>query len=283
MKKQILWVTGSFSVMLATLITVGLTGCGDKDEDPPEKVEKPVETYDKVDYDKLELTWSDEFEGTEVDLKKWNYRAEGTERGKSGQFSAIVDRSTISLDGQGHCSIKVLKVDDTHYLVGQLGTDGIFKQCYGYFECRAKMNKQLGAHVAFWLQSSTMSKNPELNDPGTNGTEIDIFEYHRKTPGIVYFNLHWNGYGEYHKTVGSKYSYPEIMDGWHTFGLRWSNTGYIFYVDGKKCWETNQGLSRTAEYLILSTELTGWGGNPLESTFPDEVLFDYVRVYKFKQ
>lgn len=222
----------------------------------------------------LELIWNDEFDGHHVDTTKWNYRGEGTTR-----HHAIVSRNTIALDGKGHVSIKVTKENDGKYYVGQLGTDGILNTKYGYFECRAKMNKTIGPHVAFWLQSPDIHK---IGDPASTGTEIDIFEYHKKEPEIIHHNLHWNGYGVDHKQTGKKINYPDIQSGYHTFGLEWNENEYIFFVNGKETWRTTTAVSQRNEYIILSTELTGFGGNPELGSYPDEVLFDYVRIYSFK-
>lgn len=219
-----------------------------------------------------ELVWRDEFDGRQVDPGKWNFRAEGAVRGL-----ATVSRRTIKLDGRGHLSISVIKDDNGKYYVGQLGTQGLFETSYGYFECRAKMNSQVGPHVAFWLQSPDMGKGGE---PALNGAEIDIFEYHRRTPGLIYHTVHSGGYGENHRQEGAEIPVAGIETGFHTFGLEWTPDEYIFYIDGKETWRTRTAVSRRPQYLILSTELTGWGGDPDQSKFPDEVVFDYVRVYK---
>ena len=247
-------------------------GC---DEDEPQ-IEIPdynqEQNKDTLNFDKLTLTWFDEFDGTNVNLNKWNYRAEGSLR-----HYATVSKNTISLDGIGNLVMKVTKDSEGNYYVGQLGTGGIFETKYGYFECSAKMNLQVGPHVAFWLQSPTVGN---VGDPSANGTEIDIFEYHRKEPDIVHHNLHWNGYGTDHETTGKKINYPEIKTGFHTFGLLWTSKEYVFYVDGQETWRTNTAVSNRSEYLILSTELTGFGGDPELCSYPDSVIFDYVRVYK---
>jgi beta-glucanase (GH16 family) len=257
------------------MFVLTVSGCSSGDGDIPGLDKTTTDGTDDINYDKMTLVWNDEFDGTAVNTSKWNYRAEGTVRNYG-----IVDRRTIALDGKGNVEIKVLKDEKTgKYYIGELGTDGIYSQTYGYFECRAKMNRSLGAHVSFWLQSRDMSK---VGDPAANGTEIDVFEYHRKTPDIVYHNLHWNGYGTDHQTVGYKMNYPDVKEGFHTFGLKWTPTEYIFYVDGKKTWSTKQAVSHHAEYFILSTELTGWGGDPALGTYPDAVVFDYVRAYQFK-
>jgi beta-glucanase (GH16 family) len=117
-------------------------------------------------------------------------------------------------------------------------------------------------------------------DPAANGAEIDIFEYHRRTPGIIYHTVHWGGYGDGHRQEGTEIPVRGIDTGFHTFGLEWTPAEYIFYVDGWETSRTSTAVSRRPQYMILSTELTGWGGDPAQSIFPDAVLFDYVRVFK---
>ena len=259
---------------LLLLIPITLWSCTNSD-DRVMFTEKPVETILPEHLkDNFQMVWNDEFDGKAINPAKWNFRAEGTVRNYG-----TVSRQTISLDGKGYVSIKVTKDGNGKYYVGELGTQGIYETTYGYFECRARMNKQPGAHVAFWLQSTNLGKT---GDPAKDGTEIDIFEYHRKTPDLVYHNLHWDGYGVNHKTTGQKVNSPEINSGFHLFGLEWNEKEYIFYVDGKETWRSSSAVSQCNEYLILSTELTGWGGDPASGIFPDEVIFDYVRVFQPK-
>jgi beta-glucanase (GH16 family) len=238
----------------------------------PAPVVQPTPAHILKDFN---MVWNDEFEGTTLDLTKWMYRADGTVRNL-----ATASKETISLDGKGNLVMKVTKDASGTYHVGQVATDGLYQAKYGYFECRAKMNESLGPHVAFWLQCNTMGI--ETNDPAKNGVEIDIFEYHRKKPNLVFHNLHWNGYGTNHLTIGTSTTIANIGTGYHTFGLEWNANQYIFYVDGKETWRTSTAVSQIPEYMILSTELTGWGGDPSTGTFPDQVMFDYVRVYQPK-
>jgi hypothetical protein len=65
------------------------------------------------------------------------------------------------------------------------------------------------------------------------------------------------------------------------YALAWSDE-YVFYVNGIETWRTSTAVSQRSQYIILSTELTGWGGDPATGMFPDTVKFDYVRVYKPK-
>jgi len=232
----------------------------------------------KTDVDRLlekyKLVWQDEFDKGQIDTAKWSYRGDGTKR----NFAFVDGEKTVSFDDKGHAVIKVVQENGKYY-VGQLSTDGHYNPKYGYYECRAKMNKGIGPHVAFWLQSPTISKSP-INNTRENGAEIDIFEYHRKEPQIVWQTIHINGYGKDHQQNGRKIPLPAIDTGFHTFGLLWTKDSYCFYIDGKKTWETSYGISNRSQFIILSTELTGFGGEPSLGNYPDSVVFDYVRVYQ---
>ncbi|SEA33561.1 Por secretion system C-terminal sorting domain-containing protein [Arachidicoccus rhizosphaerae] len=220
------------------------------------------------------MVWNDEFDGPTFDASKWSYRSNGSTRNY-----AIVDGArTISQDNNGHLVISVTKEGDQYY-VGQLTTNGHYEKKYGYFECRARVNKYIGPHVAFWLQSPTMGNTP-YNQPDINGAEIDVFEYHRKSPGVVWQTIHINGYGDDHIQEGQQIAYPAVDTGYHTFGVLWTSSSYTFYVDGQKTYQTTFGLSKRTEYMILSTELTGFGGDPSLGQYPDSVIYDYVRVYE---
>ena len=220
-----------------------------------------------------ELVWRDEFNGGKLDLSKWNYRREGSLR-----KLATVSRDMVSLDGTGNLVLKVDKDTAGNYLIGHTSTKDIYETKYGYFECRAKMNKSMGPHVAFWLMPHTI--NRENDDPAANGAEIDIFEYHRRWPDQVQHMIHWNGYGAAHKQTGKEIKVAGIEEGFHTFGLEWNENEYIFYVNGEETWRTTRAVSQTPQYMILSAELTGFGGPHDHDHYPDSVLFDYVRVYK---
>lgn len=265
--------------MIPVMCLLALTSCKKPLEPIPGLDRTEVdgdELDDEVDYDKMELVFHDEFDGEKLDLTKWKYRGEGNTRNY-----AVVDRKAVALDGEGHLLLKVLK-DGDKYLIGHITTENIFSSTYGYFECRARVNKSQGPHIGFWLQSSDMTKG---TDPGQYGAEIDIFEFHQLTPTTVHQTIHWGGYDATHQSLTHKHTSNDVANGeFHTFALKWTKSKYVFYVDGVKTWTTTQSISHHPEYIILSTELTGWGGSDKSRwKFPDEAVFDYVRAYKFKQ
>jgi beta-glucanase (GH16 family) len=149
---------------------------------------------------------------------------------------------------------------------------------YGYFECRAQLQKSYGNWAAFWIQSPTISKG---EDPGIYGTEIDIMEYFKKSgEDMVSHNLHW-AYGPNQKSIGGLLSRVEgVGEGFHTFALEWTPDKYAFFVDGLKYYEISEAISHIEQYIILSMELPHSKENLNESMFPDVFIIDYVKVYQ---
>jgi beta-glucanase (GH16 family) len=150
-----------------------------------------------------------------------------------------------------------------------------------------------GTWGAFWLMCQN---NVPSANAGKDGTEIDIIETIGNASGGYNAALHWNGYGTEHQSVGSaEYggSKPvNIYDGnFHVFGLEWTQTEYIFYIDNIKFWQVdggasfkNCGINQTKNYIKLTVEATldGWAGTLPAGFTESEMLVDYVRVYSSK-
>lgn len=221
------------------------------------------------------LAWSDEFDGTQLNRAKWNYRA----LGKRGD--AYNSTSSIWLDGKGCLVIEVKKKGDS-ILAGMIDTERLFETTYGYFECRAKLTKVSGAWPGFWLQSS---RNGDNGVPETHGAEIDIFEYF---PNIkkdsVTHTLHWGGYGRTHKMAGPIWvPYQRTGDGFHQFALEWTPEGYTTFVDGAITYSGKTMVSKVPEFMVLSFEVNKLVAGPLQlAALPDQFVVDHVRVYKLK-
>lgn len=223
-----------------------------------------------------EISWRDEFNGDTLDSKKWSVAYAGSRRG-----IGIVKSDNCYLDGEGHFIIASTKAD-SNYHIGLVRTRNKFSQQYGYFECRAKVNSTVGPSSAFWLMSSKYGS--EIGNVDSSGTEVDILEYrHHEGKCFLHTTVHWDGYGEHHKQKGKhKKVKCSFSDEFHVFGLRWTEKRYTFYVDGKRIWCTRKSISHVPHYIILSLEMNGWGGDPTLGEYPDQVIYDWVRVWKRK-
>ncbi len=294
--------TGLISIICLALFI----GCAEKDRGTQEKIiNSYIEQPDGVpsqlpEGSKWKLFWHDEFDGTELDTNKWDYRLHLMQI----RHHTWTDQGA-ELDGKGNLLLKLYKKDG-HYYSSQLQTGRNymdrpgdqygnskfvwpiaeieppkFIHKYGYYEIRCKLPTQEGWWAAFWLQS------PEIGstlDPAESGVEIDIMENFTRD-GIISHNIHWNGYGKNHEgaTSGKKKLQP-TEDGFHTFGLQWSPEGYTFYVDGKVSWEIEGPVSHREQFILISTECNGYryGGPAPElnkAVLPDYFVVDYIRVY----
>ena len=269
---------------------------------------------------KWKLVWQDEFDGDSLDESKWNYRLNYwgvpsptfTKEGVSVKDSKL----TIALVRKGddfysaHLQTGSLTFDiptDKESTKGHPGfwpfgpkQEAKFMHRYGYYEIRCRLPKGAGWHAAFWLQAPGIGSHP---NPEYGGVECDIMEnyaQHSEKHSMVCGNG-WGGYGAESKWAGHfSYPYEETADGWHYYGVDWSENGYTFYADGKLVGSQlppDCPVSKVEQFILVSTECHGYNryfaeiggaGNPsdvckpaeaLFETYPDEFVVDFVRVY----
>lgn len=224
-------------------------------------------TPEKLGY---KLVWEDEFDGNELDTTKWKVRGIGP------RAIAYISEEAVKVE-DGYLKLFALKQGDS-LLGSAVGTQGQFMAKYGYYECRAKLQKSRGVWAAFWLQSTKISQG---EDPSIYGSEIDVMEFFRKLgKDIVSHNVHW-AYGPNQQTTRGMQSYHKgVSEGFHTFSLEWLPDKYIFYIDGYKFYEVTKGISNIEEYMILSMEYPGNKKDIRKTKFPDVFVVDYVKVYQ---
>ena len=215
------------------------------------------------------LAWSDEFEGDAVDTSKWEVLGDWKRR--DGYWV----KEDAYLDGKGNLILRTKK-DGDRYTCGAVRTRGRFEHRYGYWVCRCKFPEQPGHWPAFWLQADGVGK---VGDGGRDGTEIDVMEKPWRDDRTTQ-NLHWDGYGKEHQSTGTKFTVPGLSEGFHTFGLLWTTTEYVFYVDGHETWRSDAGgVSQVPQFAKLTEEIGEWGGDITKANLPDYFVADYVRVY----
>ena len=116
--------------------------------------------------------------------------------------------------------------------------------------------------------------------------------------------LHGDGYGEYAVSVNSEYyKVKDMYSEYHTYGVMWTETEYVFYIDGIETWRTDMtidgvkyGVSEQEEYILLTVEVGGtvsedgsvaypgensWCGDPMKNDTDKnyDFIVDYVRYY----
>ncbi len=227
----------------------------------------------------LRLTFSDDFSGDEIDLKKWIIR------GDKPRANGFWLKKNAELDGKGFLRLTTMRDVDAEsgevsFSGGALESKDAFQQTYGYWIARAKLQETSGEgyHCSFWLQSESIGNE---RDAGRNGTEIDVIEKFYKD-GLVQHALHWDGYKKAHAKSNFRFPWPGINDDFHTFAVLWTPEEYTFFIDGVETWRTTAGgVSQVPAFIRLTTEFSEkWNGKIAEAkNLPDTFIVDWVKAY----
>ncbi len=228
------------------------------------------------------LTFYDDFDGDRLDSSKWRVCPDQARQDVGGRW----DKSQVSLDGNGNLVLAASVNADGTPVSGAIRSRGLFftkfEQARGYFEIRCKLQNSAGFWGAFWLMCDDVKK---VGNGAVDGAEIDIFESHDISGGINHA-VHWDGYGDDHKSH-AKTVMTNCYDGeYHTFSLLWTEDAYIFYIDGVKTYTYDASVagfpgSCEAEcYLKITTEFGSWAGKFDPASLPDAIVVDYVKVYQ---
>ena len=264
----------------------------------------------KLDLSKFELTWSDEFDGDELDMTKWDYEWWVTER-KGGYWhedmvsvengNLVICAQYLDEPLQCRSDADWIKPYKPGYYTGEIWSKDKFEQCYGYFEVRCILPAAYGLWSAFWMMNEGVF---QVDGSGKDGTEVDVFESmyykdHWWGADAVVSGIHYDGYdAATHKgdSIGKYFLENDPYTQYNTYGVEWNPDEYIFYINGRETGRLSTGgVSQNPEYLLLSVEIAGQDGiadadrhgtgkitKTPAGNWPAEFLVDYVRVYQYK-
>jgi hypothetical protein len=168
--------------------------------------------------EQYELVWEDQFKGNTLDPNKWEVRGVGP------RSLGFISPEAVKVEN-GYLKLAAFEKEG-RILLGAVGTQNHFMTRYGFFECRAQLQKSPGIWGTFWIQSTEIAKG---EDPAAYGAEIDIMEFFKKPgPDIVSHNVHW-AYGPHQQTTHGMQSYLKgVSDGFHNFAVEWTPEKYVF-------------------------------------------------------
>ena len=241
-----------------------------------------------LDLTGYELVFEDEFDGKALNTDVWAYRGSGPRR---GGFNAP---SQVKVEGGNLIMTGEYLTDGTY---GEGWYTGMIKlkqrYCKGYFEIRCKCNAGGGFWSAFWIQADA-PYTASVSKGGIGGAEIDIFEAMNWNDTIaknsVSQTIHCAGVdgvqeGFQSRMLGDFYG-NNIYDEYNTYGLKWTDDEYIFYVNGVETVRSSfgNGVSEVLEDVLVSLEI------PAEEelakldkdSYHTEYVVDYVKIYQPK-
>ncbi len=235
------------------------------------------------------IVWSDEFNGTAVNTNIWTYdlgNSDGWGNRELEYYTRSPQNSYVS-NGLLHIVALRQSAGGFSYTSARLKTEGLFTAQYGRFEFRASLPSGVGFWPALWMLGSNITS---VDWPGCG--EIDVMENKGNALATVQGSLH-SGSDEtatFQLPAGS-------VTNFHNYLLDWSGNAVSWYVDGLRYetqtnWSDSFGPYPTPFnqpfFLLMNLAVGGnYIGNPTtnsinaNSTFPGEMLVDYVRQYNF--
>lgn len=240
---------------------------------------------------KFNLVFQDEFEVNGAPNPAiWSY---DIGRGTSGwgnnelQYYTNSPDNVVVQNGYLIITAKSESFGGANYTSARLKTKGNFEQKYGRFEARVKLPTGKGLFPAFWMLGSNFD---QVGWPQCG--EIDIMEYIGSKPTEVFGTIHGPGFSA-GNSISKKYNLTNARfdDGFHVFGVEWSEKHINWYVDNvlysqikREDVEKKGGdwVFDNSFYMLLNLAVGGnLPGSPDTNTsFPQRMIVDYVRVYQ---
>lgn len=239
-----------------------------------------------------ELVWSDEFEGSELDLSKWSYQyGTGASDGLSGWGNAELQYYTdrpdniFVQDGKLHIIALEESFAGMDYTSARIRSINKGDWRYGRFEASIKLPEGQGIWPAFWMMPTDAVYG---GWPGSG--EIDIMELVGHQPNVVHGTIH---YGPPHTFSGGSHtlSSGNFSDDFNTFAIEWENGEIRWYLNDIHYHTETNWFSDSQDFpapfeqrfhFLLNVAVGGhWPGDPDATTeFPQQMVVDYVRVYQ---
>ena len=232
------------------------------------------------------LVFSDEFDGPQLDGRKWTTCYHWAE--KLNGILSCATKNELQLFQPDNVTLengilrlrveketeKVRAYDREHdYTSGMVTSFKKFTFKYGYAEVRARMPKGQGFLSAFWTMPIDKTWPPE----------IDVIEVLGQDPSMAHLTLHFPKNGEKWKDDkdGGKFRGDDLTAAFNTYAAKWDETGVVWYVNGVERHRTDKSPNEPM-YLLATLALGGhWAGPPdAQTPFPAYMEIDYIRVYQ---
>jgi beta-glucanase (GH16 family) len=160
-----------------------------------------------------------------------------------------------------------------------------FKFTYGTVEIRAKMAGGQGTWPALWLLGSdcqasnvgSADNTGTCNWPQPGSDEIDITEIKLGALTTVHQNV-ISGSSTFYSCTPTT---SDVSANWHVYQLVWTPTSLVWKIDGATtCTKSSPGVPIPSHpmFLMINTAIGGQGGTIVNSTFPQTLTVDYVKL-----
>jgi beta-glucanase (GH16 family) len=258
------------------VLVVGCSLVACKQSDPPEKFKS--------------LVWSDEFDGTELDLTKWEVQlGTGTSVGLyfwGNDEKQYYRNENITVEN-GLLRIRAQRenFEGMEYTSARIRSLGKADFKYGRIEAKIRMDNTGGLWHAFWLLPSNAQK------PWPISGEIDIMEYVGNTPNEILHYIHYASETGQHRYKGVSIPFNTAQSNFHVYAVDWDETEIVWYIDNavtSRITREDPDVKATWPFdakfhILLNTAVGGNLGGAINvqgMTSPRYMEVEYVRVYQ---
>jgi beta-glucanase (GH16 family) len=238
------------------------------------------------------LAWSDEFDGSSLDMSKWDFRTD-TKHG-----STQVPQNISLRDGNLMVTVHSLATTGIKYTAGvaeyvsdpahpeppagikYTGGGVISKDAYGYgyYESRMRVMAGKGWHSSFWMMKhdgsgSTATSPAELELDVIENDSIDLLSY-----GVTTHK--WKGG---HESYGHKRVATLPLSDYHVYGCEYTPATVKYFFDGELVQSVDIASLPQGNVNIWLTSIDSGVENTDavdDTRLPGHVDYDYVRFYR---
>jgi len=229
--------------------------------------------------DEWELTFEDNFEGNSLDKDKWmtgyywgkNLLNDDYVLVSEKQFfkesnveiynsNLSINTKTENVKGKVWDPAMGFYEKEFDYTSGLINTGQFFRQQYGLFKAKIKVDHSYPVHHAFWLRGEQLTP------------EIDVFKYGKKSATKLEIANYWNG-GENKKSLcGLNFAKDYFI-----YSLEWTAEKLVWKINDVVLFEQSEGIPQEAMYIILSSGIHHEG-----QLNASTMVVDWVRAYTKK-
>ena len=235
------------------------------------------------------LVWNDEFDGSSLNARNWV--PEVKDVWYNNELQATTNSRNNLAVTNGSLAITALRetLRGRSYTSARIITKGLRDFTFGRLDVRARLPKGKGIWPAIWMLGANDS---QVSWPACG--EIDIMELRGSTPQVNISTLHFgNSVATKPPAQSGTYTLPggaDFSQDYHTFSLVRAQDKMQWFVDGVLYFERTQAQVspypfNNPFYVILNVAVGGdFDGDPDgTTTFPQQMLVDYVRFYKYAE
>ncbi len=255
------------------------------------KSDKIIRYYKLRESDKFDeikrwkLTFEDDFDNNKLDTDKWitkHYYGEAvvnTSYSQDNELQYYTDGDNIELDSS---NLKIITrkeqaqgnswnpkfgfhVRQYDYTSGLVNTGNSFRQQFGLFEVKVKINPPFNLAHAFWMLSEKIL--PQIN----------VFKFEKKKFQVGHIWGSIDSKRNINKQL-SKINASKFAGNYVIFSLEWTPEQMVWKINDMKALTQKKEIPQEPMYLILSSGI--FRNNFSEEELPGEMDVDWVRCYE---